>query len=377
MWDFFRKARDIRATEIQSNEPDFLALGRVNDLIDWVETHRHLAADGLSYDAASDFVANRYSLVTVYASYLRSVYQNDLGRLDGLTEQQAGFGEDPPHALYDLGPASFDRPAWSPNIDSMWSALKDAAELWRDGSGSQGLRNQEFLGSHWALPAWTDDPRFSDLMTSVDPAFAAKMAGDRVTRWGHVSKLILTPHLIAPGRAATFKNDEERIRGHAYMGLAPELLGTLDPSGTHPILGRLKFPVYEDQPVLAFPIGGTEDTLFLASNNSAFTGPIPNGAEAALYKWNEAPADYFFHVPHEKGSQILLSYELSDPPSLRVRALVSLGSTEITRPFRRYQDRFAPSRAFVEGQWQDVELDENRLFETRVQMLTVGFVPPR
>ncbi len=372
-WAYLVEARDIRAAELGPGDPDLLSLPDVHRFVDWMETHRHLSEDGLTHDPTVDWQAHEYSLVTVYGTLLRSFYETELARQTNLTALQESFGEDPLHPLYDQGVASFRRPAYTPNIDAMWDAFLEVARLWRLGSGGQGLRNQALLVSGWASPAWVDDPRFSDRMTDVDPTFASWMQGSRVTRWGHVKQLILTPHLIPPGRAASFRNDEIRLRGHALMGVRPENLASLDPNRVHPVLSRLQFPVYEDQEVLALPFWGTRDTMMVTSNNLLFQGSRPHGEEAALYAWDTD--DHYLFVPHEKGSQVVLSCELSNPPSLRLRALTALGGTELTRPVRAHQQRFAPSRAFAKREWTTVELDEEALRSSNAHRITLGFRP--
>ena len=382
MWDFFVKARDLKAAELLPTDSDFAYLAHVDRFVEWIETHRHLSEDGLTYDPAVDFVAHKYSLVTVYTTLLNSAYLNGIGMLPGLPDSQAEFGVDPMHALFAAGPAGYTRPVWSPNIDAMWDAFKGVAgayvgtaPLWRAGSGGAGLQNQDLLVNAWALPAWTADPRFSDLMTAVDPSFAADIQGAYVTRWGHVSTLVLTPHLIAPTRNYAYQNAPERLRGLVYMGFRPDLIATLDPGNTDVFLRRLEFPVYEDQPVVAYPVGGVENSLFVTTSPVVTSTSPPRGADLALYTWNTAPDDSFFHLPHEHGSQMLVSFELSDPASLRVRTLVALGGTEITRPFRPHQDRFAPSADFANGIWRDVELDQATLSATAVHHVSLSFTP--
>jgi hypothetical protein len=379
MWPFVRRARDIKAAELVPADPDFAALAAVDRFLAWVEEQRDLSPDGLTHDAAYDFTAHPYSLVTPYTTLLRSWYQ---GLLDPalLTELQATFGEDAVHPLFQQGTVAFGRPDYDPNIEALWDALIGSGSvqpgvvpLWQAGTGGQGLQNHDFLVSTGAVSPWFTDPRFDDLQTSVDPNFAADIGGTRSLRWGHVNVLVMTPHFIAPGRSGQFNMNPDWFRVHLLAGLRPDLIAGVDPGGTDALVRRFKFPAYENQSVRAYPIGGTPDSLFVTTSQPIFSA-TSSGADQALYRWN--PDDGFFFVPHEQGSQALLAVELQNPPGARGRFLESHGGTEITHTgFGAYQDRFAASDDFAAGVWRDLETDEGVLAGISVFQLPLTYTP--
>ena len=275
MWDFFKAARDVKVSELLPSDPDFASIPDVNRFVDWVEEHRTLSDDGLTYDPSFDFVAHKYSLVTVYTTLLRSWYENELASLSGLGALQQSFGADAVHPLYASGTGAYTRLAYGANIDAMWDALRGTASrhpgvspLWGAGSGGGGLQNHDVLVNQGVEP-WASDPRFDDLMSVVDPNFAGDMAGTRVTRWGMVKLLSLTPHFIPPPRATQIDANTDLIRGYFNTALRPDLIPAMDPSSSV-FLKRLQFPVYENQDVLAFPLGGVHDSLFVSKSTPVF-----------------------------------------------------------------------------------------------------------
>ena len=384
LWDFFKKARDIKSAEVGANAD-------VDRFIEWVDAYRHLAEDGLTCDPTLDFVAHEYALVTPYTVLLRSWYRRELAGMTGLDALQASFGEDVRHPLFTLGTSAFVRPAYDPNIESMWNALvgavasdPGAAPLWKDGTGPFGVQNPEVLVNQWALNPWAGDPRYADTQLFVDQNnpgcgsanFAGDMDGSLALRWGHLNMICLTPHFVQPPGAGFIDNAPDQFEGHLYMALRPDLLAGLNPSQSNNFVSRLKFPVYENQIPLAYPIRGTGDSL-LPVGYKAILGSLQtfDRYDEALYEWNGSPSSFFPFVPHDKGAQILLLGELQDPPDARGKFLAASSSTEITRPFLPYQDRYATSEDFAQGNWRDFETDEGVLQATNVEHIVLSFTP--
>ena len=382
MWAFFVRARDVKAAELTAGDPDLAALPRVDDLIDWVEEHRHLTADGVTYDPAVDFDAHPLSLVTVYTTLLRSWYQ-DLLTLSGATGTAGSFGKSPDHPLFTLGTAALTRAAYGPTIDALWEAMvgtslahPGAIDLWDEGSGGDGLQNQDLLVQQWMLPAWTTEPLCASTQVGADPLFATNMDGTYVTRWGHVKLLCVTPHFFPPGRAIQLDPRPELFEGLLSTGLRPSQLTLLDPGNTDPILTRLKFPVYTAQTPVAFPMGGTEDSLFLSKSQGLFGRSLfPRASAQGLYLWNRTPDDYMYFLPHEQGAQALIAVELSNPPAATGRILTSSGATELTVPILPHQDRFTASAEFAAGIWTTVERDVATLIGSAIYSIDLDYTP--
>lgn len=382
MWDFFKRARDIRSVELGANAD-------VDLLVDWVDVYRHLADDGVTCDPANfDFVAHPYSLVLPYTSVLQDFYVRSLELVPGTTELQATFGRDPIHELFTLGTTAFDRPQYDPNIDLMWDALVATAALWRAGTGPGGLLNKDLLVDQWALEPWLSDPRYSDDQAAVDAnsmgcgvqAFADEMGGTDVIRWGHINLMAATPHYPQPATSTQLGTNVVLARGTVYPGLRPDLLSTLDPGGAFNAISRLQFPVYQNQIPLALPVSGTARTMFTTGNKIvSFNGPLDGYAEV-LYPWSQdltsqtADGILFFN-PHERGSQAIIQAELHDPPVLTARYLTSTASTEITRAFLPHQDRFATSADFAAGVWRDLETDQATVATSAIEHFALTFTP--
>jgi hypothetical protein len=300
-----------------------------------------------------------------------------------LTPLQTSFGVEAAHPLYAQAASGLTRPDYDPNIESFWSALESVVALWQRGSGAQGLRNRDVLTSQLMVEPWSSAARFNDTQAFVDglascgpQSFDADMAGTEALRWGEVNVLTLTPHFIPPARAILFDVDTELIRSTLFMAFRPDLIATLDPGNTNPLLRRLKHPVYQNQPVVVYPMAGTIDTMLPSSNPNTFTTVRPNGYGQSLYLWDDAAGDALYLVPHERGAQTLLQVEHSNPPGNAVaRFLASSSGTEITRTFLPYQDRFATSADFANRVWNDFELDETALGMTASEHLQLTYTP--
>lgn len=378
LWPFFVRVRDLKAAELTPSDPDFDQLDEVDRFVAWVEAHRHLAPDGLTYDPAHDFVAHPYSLVTVYTSLLSSWFSR---ARDAATTDPAlaSFGEDALHPLQVLGANALVRPTHDALIESMWDALvggglvtPGVVPLWELGSGTGGLVNYVLFLQTWMHAAWSGDPRFSDTQASVDPLFAADMGGTRVTRWGLVNQLVATPHAAPPGRSSV--NPAERSIAQMYTGLRPDLLPGYVSSDL--VVERLKFPVYTQQTAFVHPTGGTEESLFLTRNPRVTIGLAPTGADQALYRTADTgPSAYFYYMPHEQGSQTLLLAELSDPPAGRGKFLAATGSTELTIPILPAQQRFAVSQDFADLAWRDLETSQSVLAANHLHHEHLEYTP--
>lgn len=378
LWPFFVRARDLKAAELLPGDPDFQWLDEVDLFLQWVETHRHLAPDGLSYAPAHDFEAHPYSLVTVYTSLLVSWFE---AARDAATSDPAlvEFGEDTLHPLLALGPTALVRPQHDALIEALWDALVGGPEvdpgvapLWELGSGSGGLANHVLFLQAWNHPAWAGDPRFSDTQATVDPLFAADMGGTRVTRWGLFNQLVVTPHAFQPGRVDL--NPAQRSLAQLYTGLRPDLIAGLVSSD--PVVERLKFPLYEQQTSLVYPLAGTEESLFVTRNSRVTQGGAPIGTHQALYRSADAPPfQYYGYMPHDQGSQVLVLAELSDPPSARGKFLTATGPTELSSPLLPGQDRFTASADFATRTWRELETDETVLAASAVHHLHLDYTP--
>ena len=378
LWPFFVRARDIKAAELVPSDPDYQWLDEVDLFIQWVETHRHLGPDGLSYEPGRDFEAHPYSLITPYTTLLVSWFA---AARDAATSdpELRDFGEDTLHPLLALGPGAMVRPDHDVLIEALWDALvggpgvdPGVAPLWKLGSGSGGLANHVLFLQAWNHPAWAGDPRYSDTQASVDPLFAADMGGTRVTRWGLVNQLVVTPHAFLPGRSAL--NPAQRSLAQLYTALRPDLIAGFVSSD--PVVERLKFPLYEQQMSLAFPLAGTEESLFVTRNSHVTQGASPLGAHQALYRSADAPPfQYYYYMPHDQGSQVLLLAELSDPPSARGKFLSATGPTELSIPILPGQDRFSASADFASRTWRDLETDETVLAATATHHEHLDYTP--
>jgi hypothetical protein len=123
-------------------------------------------------------------------------------------------------------------------------------------------------------------------------------------------------------------------------------------------------------------MGGTSDTMLPSQNPNVFTPGSPRGYSEALYAWDTFPGNSLYFVPHERGAQVLLQVELSNPPgNANARFIAATSGTEITRPFLPYQDRFAASADFAGQTWNDMETDEATLAATAVQQTQLVYTP--
>jgi hypothetical protein len=378
LWPFFVRAFELKESELTPADPDFQWLDEADLFLQWVETHRHLTDDGLTYDPAHDFEAHPYSLVTVYTSLLTSWFER--ARNAATTDPVLlGFGEDTLDPLFLLGPAAMVRPTHDALIESLWDALvgggavaPGAVPLWELGSGSGGLVNYVLFLQTWAHAAWSGDPRFSDTQLSVDPLFAADMGGTRVTRWGLFNQLVLTSHAYMPGRVTL--NPAERTIAQMYTGLRPDLLPGY--VSTDPVVERLKFPLYMQQTPVVFPLAGTEESLFLTRNGRVTQGASPIGTDQALYKTTDSgPFAYLAYMPHDQGSQVVIQAELSDPPAGRGKFLCATGPTELSIPLLPGQNRYLTSQDFATRTWRDLETDQSVLAANHVHHEHLEYTP--
>ena len=356
MWPFFLQAYDLHPFGMNA---DALLLR------DWIEEYRHDDENDLP-DPAYDFEAHRFSQVTVYAVLLRSHYLSklaEIGQSSFVEETSATFGHDPLHTLFG-DPTAFNYNEYEANIDAMKFALETVALLWKQGDGALGLVNQSLLdtlspglaGSPWS------DPRYA---TPIEPHWRLAIAGDHMTRWGHVNMGLLTPHYLPPPKNDFVEGVEGRggdkhefLKGHFYTAFSPLLL-----LGTP--FDLLKVPFYLAQTPSVQPLGGVDTALFLPRHLPIFNDPPPLGYEESVYAWG--PADWLDWHPQTQGSQTLLTVFLRPGRVLAARFLAKIGGTEITTTDLlgngelAYQERFTPSTAFAAGQWRTLETEKAKL----------------
>lgn len=111
---------------------------------------------------------------------------------------------------------------------------------------------------------------------------------------------------------------------------------------------------------VAFPIGGTRNSLFsvMRSENESLMhalysvhNPTPPGLIQGCF------------YPVDKGSSVLFSVQLRLSSPAEGEFLTAVGATEITNsaiaPYTR--KRFAPTQAFVDGNWQAAMTDQAAL----------------
>ena len=364
-WPFFELAASLYTT-IPVGSAD------VAQFVSWTNAYRDHDENDLP-DPSHDFVAHPFSQVTVYATLLRSHYLAELWDLHqqglmmgaGLTPLQLAFGQDPVHPLYgDPGP--FTGGGYDPNIDAMQTALQTVADLWVEGAAALGLDNQGWLAAESAqIPGdpWSD-PRYDE---DLEPPWDALIAGDKMTRWGHLSITTLTPHYLPPPKREVVSGGADPptiFAGYLYTGLRPPLLQGLPYDG-------LKIPFYA-HPAAVWPVPGVEGSLFFTRHKKVHLDPIPKGYQESVYEWSTG-GSFDFH-PQTSGSQTLLSVALDQfndgsASAARGRFLLAVGGTEITVPdllgdgLLDYQERFAPTQDFVDGNW-------NTLHTTRAALGT-------
>jgi len=371
MWPFFQQAPTLWPGPLTPDMLDFLA---------WVEAYRQYDATD-AFDPGSNFDAHVFSRVTVYTTLLRSYYEDHLAFLaggGGLTPLQQSFGVDPEHPLF-TNPGGFGVGGYAPNIEAMITALTRTAALWRQGSGPQGLHNQETLHDLSALlvhDPWSD-PRYD---SDQDPLWDPLMGGTKVTRWGHVNLRVGTPHYLLPPKRAAIEatggsgGDPIAIL-QAYLFSAlypPNLLGLP--------FAELQEPFYQHA-ARVLPLPGTTDSLFVVKHKAVIDhAEAPKGYQELLYRFDADGAKFYYH-PHSTGSNTLFNVELLPPldpggPGRPAFAFVlqAFGGTEVTVADLlddgrfAYQQRFAPSQDFADGRWTRVFTQEDALGHPRYRL---------
>ncbi len=339
MWPLFEQTDALVAGGLSANARLF---------VDWVNEYRDEDEWG-GHNPHYDFVAHRFSRVTVYTVVLRSLYERALEGTTS-TELQATLGTDPLHpALED--PYAFDPVAYAPNLAAMRAALENTTGLWLLGSGPNGLSNQaQLAGLSASIPGdpWADE-RFS---TDRDPHWLGVLPGDKVTRWGHAHMIALTPHAPDIPGAADLGPSIPLFQGFLFAALQPAFLSALP-------FPFLRLPFYAAQTPRVLPIGGTDQSLFTTKHQQVLSGPPPNGFDQSIYR--SSPQDFFNYHPHTSGSQTLFSVQLQPSgwwwPAPWTLFLQAVGGTEITKPdlfgdgLLAYQDRYANLEAFSRGWW--------------------------
>jgi len=340
MWPFFEAAADMAPGGLSANAQLF---------VDWVNQYRHEDEFGWS-NPFYDFVAHRFSRVTVYTVVMRSIYDQILAA-QPTNELQESFGEDPAHPLFSA-PQDFTYGDYAPNVEAMRGALESITSLWKLGSGPNGFQNQAQLAAWSPLIAgdpWLD-PRFD---TTRDPEWLGVIAGDKVTRWGHVKMLALTPHApLIPG-VSDINNSIPLFQAFLFASLQPAFLASLP-------FAFLRTDFYTQQVPQVVPLGGIDRSIFSTRNPLVISDSGPAGGYTqSIYR--ASPTSLFQFHPHNQGSQTLFSVQLkptnawiTPPWALFLQAV---GGTEITRPdllgdgLLSYQDRYANMKAFSLGLW--------------------------
>ncbi len=370
MWPFFKLA---------AGQAPLGTSAQAQLLLQWIDEYRtHDEQD--QPNPSYDFVAHVFSQATVYGVLLRSHYLDELAEEAenaALTPEQASFGTDPRHPLFE-DPSSFDYAGYAPNIRSMAKALERVAFLWKAGTGPSGLVNQALLAG-WSpgIPGdpW-GDPRYD---VDIAPSWRPTIGGQKVTRWGHVDMLCLTPHYLPPPKRQYLEDAQNRggdkylfIRGFTYLGLNPPLLDTLP-------YANLKLPFFEQQQVAVRPVGGSIDSLFRTQHLPIFDDPRPKDYQESVYDWD--PSAFFDWHPETAGSQCLFSVHLRPNAPAQGRFLLAIGATEITAPDLLgngeldYQERFAPTQDFVDGTWGPIVTQEAALGPPRYTLVLFPLTP--
>jgi hypothetical protein len=329
--------------------------------------------------------------VTVYTTLLRSYYRDKLTALDAggqLSRKQRLLGVNPLHPLL----LSSDGPdmlvssgAYEENIVALMHALEIVAGLWKKGSGEEGLQNQRVIAhvnERLPLVPWSDT-RYS---SSIEDQWSNKIAGEKMTRWGHVSVLSLTPHyLITPKRKdvenlAPHQDPLEVLRGFVSTVLLPQSLGPL-PRQIFPVspgfrgvprspreappyatYATLMEPFYDRviEEIHVWPIGGSDESLWQHKSLALYTQDLPRGCQEGLYRWNLD--DSFYFLPKTAASVVTFMAILPKEEGVPAfgRFLAAFGGTEVTKiGDLDYQRRFAPTRDFAERTWRTLLLVES------------------
>lgn len=367
---------------------------RVQDFMDWIEEYRH-DDETDTPNPAYDFIAHAYSQVIVHTSQLQSVYATLLearsrnGALPPLTTEQATLGTDPLHVLFS-SPSLFTQTDYGPNAEQMVRALVVISGVWMRGTGPRGMRNAELLGGLFPDMGTSADINWHDsrFFTPVEDASTASrdwsslITGSRMTRWGHVNCITLTPHGFRPVKRNRLNKKQRVPRSPGDPVVRPEdfaevyVYSAVDPTmllDQSIPFALLKIPYQTMQPVYALPLGGTRESLFSVRSKRIFVTPFPLGYYQGYYAWPSVSGllgGFYYFVPHTAGSQNMLSVELTSSGA-SAHLLIPYGATEITRDLTpdlnpmlddlSYQNRFGPLQSYVNGDWQDVETDEGML----------------
>ncbi len=315
---------------------------RARAFVAWLDRYRFERSDGKP-GAAEPFLAHPASQVMPFLVLVRDRSE------DALVAERAGpdalaLAFDPlfpaPTAEAFLGEERF-----AANRRALGAALEWAAELRaRTLAGEPGgLVNARWLATlaeRWKAGGALFPHAFEALLPRTQPAEWGDGAAPVALRWGEMNVYTLTPHRWPTEPLLT---NPRLVDGWLDSMFSPR---TLEPA----------LPFFRAQSVVAFPSGGTHDSLFQvhrAGSNSYARSLLPRGA------------DWLALAPIDFGSQVLFLAELEAGARPRVRVLPALGATEITVALPELGlEALAPFRVterFARGEWSSLETDEERL----------------
>jgi len=314
---------------------------RARAFVGWIERFRFEGPDGKP-GAAEEFLAHPLSQVMPFLALVRDRSEDELvAARPGADALALAF--DPCFAA--PTPAEFlGAEGFAPNRAALRAALEWAAELRAKTLAGEagGLANTRFfgeLGERWKADGARFPAAFAPLLRAQAPEWGDD-APPVALRWGEVNVYALTPHR-SPSDPRLDK--PAQVEGWLDTLFAPAA-----------VPGNL--PYFRAQSTVAFPIGGTHDTLFQTHHQSFHSyarSLVPRG-EGAL---ELAPVDF--------GSQALLLVELRAGERPFVRVLPALGATEITAAipelFLGALEPYRASERFARGEWSTLETDEARL----------------
>ena len=354
-----RMALDVQDQWSRRNWPWIAALAgdaehplseRARAFVAWIERFRFEGPDGKP--GAEEFLAHPMSQVMPFLVLVRDRYE------DALIEARAS-GEAMSLAFDPCFPAPnrerFLGETFAANRRALREAVEWAAELRaKTLAGEPGsLVNRRYfaeLGEGWKQ----GDALFPEAFAPLARPQAAEWgeaAPPVALRWGEVNVYALTPHRSAADPVLT---NARQVDGWLASLLAPSTV-------------ELDLPFIRAQTVIAFPIGGTHDSLFQTHHQtfgSYAKSLVPRGA------------DWLALAPVDFGSQVLLLVELREGERPLVRVLPALAATEITVALPELGlgalEPYRVAARFARGEWSTLETDEERLRASAVRSLTLG-----
>jgi hypothetical protein len=314
---------------------------RARAFVAWLDEFRFEGPDGTPGD--EEFLAHPLSQVMPFLVLLRDRYEERL-----LASAPA---EDALALAFDPGASAspdefFYDERYRPNRVALAAALEWTAALrQRTLRGKKGgLVDVDFFRALEAraqdcdalLPGPWSDPLYSCQAPEWGPS-----APPLALRWGQVNVYALTPH-------------------RPHFDPAPERPGQIEAwlnALFTPCAGEAWTPPFHRSPrPVAFPIGGTHDSLFQVHRQALLS------YTEALYRRDEG---FLFLAPVDFGSQSLFVAELVPGQRARVRVLMALAPTEVSGAIpelgRGALEPFRTTQRFARGEWSDVATDEASL----------------